>query len=168
MLHSLYTPKLPHHKSLPNLVISVEQGKLVEVTWQNETHNQLVFVEGLSLGCADCVLIFKTEKQLDEYFLGNRTSFELPLYFGRGTDFQKQVWTELTKINYGETISYKELAIRLSKPTAFRAVANANGKNPFSLIVPCHRVIASGGGLGGYTGGVAIKEVLLKHEQEFL
>lgn len=106
--------------------------------------------------------------QLDEYFNGERMVFELPLDLSHGTDFQIKVWQTLCQIPYGQTISYKALATMINKPTAHRACANANGKNLISLIIPCHRVIASDGTLGGYTGGVDIKEKLLALEQGYL
>ena len=102
-------------------------------------------------------------KQLDDYFAGRRTSFDLPLHM-RGTPFQKQVWRQLQKIPYGETISYAELARRVGKPGAARAVGSANGANPVAVIVPCHRVIAADGTLGGYGGGLSRKEKLLALE----
>lgn len=104
-----------------------------------------------------------SKKELFEYFNGKRNSFDIPLDL-RGTDFQKSVWKSLQKIPYGETISYKTLATRL-KSKAYRAVGSANGRNPLPIIIPCHRVIATGGGLGGYTGGLRIKKFLLSLEQ---
>lgn len=104
-----------------------------------------------------------TKNQLDEYFAGSRINFTIPLILD-GSDFQKKVWNILLKINYGITISYKEEAMLISKPKAYRAVANANGKNPISIITPCHRVIASNGTMGGYSGGVWRKEFLLNLE----
>lgn len=112
-------------------------------------------------------LLHKAVVQLDEYFAHQRQQFDIPLNLSWGTIFQRQVWQALQTIAYGQTISYKQLACQLDKPTAFRACANANGKNPMSLIIPCHRVIASDGRLGGYTGGVVIKKILLAHEQNF-
>lgn len=102
-------------------------------------------------------------KQLDEYFAGKRTSFDLPLQ-PKGTDFQLKAWVALTTIPYGETISYGEQAKRMDKPKAVRAVGGANGKNPFSIVVPCHRVIGANGTLTGYTGGMNRKEWLLSFE----
>ncbi|MEZ8826341.1 methylated-DNA--[protein]-cysteine S-methyltransferase [Vibrio amylolyticus] len=101
--------------------------------------------------------------QLDEYFASERTEFQLTLA-PQGTDFQQKVWHELCKIPYGESWSYKELAERLGKPTASRAVGMANGKNPISIIVPCHRVIGKSGKLTGYAGGLDAKKTLLKLE----
>lgn len=104
-----------------------------------------------------------TAKQLDEFFAGKRRAFDVPLLFA-GTDFQKAVWRELLKIPYGETISYGELARRLGRPEAVRAVANATGANAISIFVPCHRVIGSDRSLTGYAGGMEAKRKLLKLE----
>ena len=101
--------------------------------------------------------------QLSEYFKGKRKLFKLPLDI-EGTEFQKRVWKELEKIPYGETITYKELAIRLGDEKVIRAAASANGANPLSIIIPCHRVIGSDGSLIGYGGGLHIKEKLLALE----
>lgn len=103
--------------------------------------------------------------QLNEYFSGERNEFTVPINFKySGTKFQHKVWNELWKIPYGKTISYKELAVRCGGANYSRAVANANGKNPISIIVPCHRVISSDGTLGGYTGGLDKKSKLLTIE----
>ncbi len=102
-------------------------------------------------------------QQLDEYFDGGRKSFDLPLLMP-GSDFQKRVWCELIKIPFGETSSYLQLAERIGNKKAVRAVANANGANAISIIVPCHRIIGSNGELVGYAGGLATKEKLLKLE----
>lgn len=110
-------------------------------------------------------IFMETEKQLKEYFAGQRTDFELPLSFG-GTAFQRMVWEGLLGIPYGETVSYGRLADRLGRPTASRAVGLANGKNPISIIVPCHRVVGSNGDLTGYGGGIERKRQLLDFERE--
>jgi methylated-DNA-[protein]-cysteine S-methyltransferase len=102
--------------------------------------------------------------QLNEYFNKKRTTFEIPLQL-IGTPFQIKAWKELLNIPYGKTISYKEQATNTGNEKAFRAIANANGQNMISIIVPCHRVIASDGKLSGYTGGVEKKEFLLKLEK---
>lgn len=108
----------------------------------------------------------KVLSQLDEYFAGKRKTFDLPLNL-EGTDFQKKVWNELLKIPYGEVISYKELSNRVNgNPNASRAVGNANGKNPLAIIVPCHRVIAHNGSLGGYSLGLEMKKKLLTLEAQ--
>ena len=102
--------------------------------------------------------------QLREYFDGTRREFSLKLQF-LGTPFQRTVWKQLTHIPYGKTISYLELSEQLGDPKAVRAVASANGKNPFWVIVPCHRVVGSDGSLTGYAGGLHRKKWLLDHEQ---
>ncbi len=101
--------------------------------------------------------------QLQEYFAGTRTQFELRLA-AQGTDVQKDVWHALSLIPYGETRSYGEIARQLGKPKASRAIGSANGRNPISIIVPCHRVIGSDGSLTGFGGGIARKQWLLAHE----
>jgi methylated-DNA-[protein]-cysteine S-methyltransferase len=101
--------------------------------------------------------------QLDEYFSRKREAFTLPLDL-KGTEFQKKVWAELLNIPFGKTVSYKELSIRLGDVKAIRAVAAANGANPVSIIVPCHRVIGSDGSPTGYAGGLWRKQWLLEHE----
>ncbi|MEV7616320.1 methylated-DNA--[protein]-cysteine S-methyltransferase [Streptomyces sp. NPDC089799] len=102
-------------------------------------------------------------RQLEEYFAGRLTEFDLPLRL-EGTEFQRSVWAQLQRIPYGETWSYGELAERLGKPNASRAVGLANGKNPVGIIVPCHRVIGASGSMTGYGGGVERKERLLAFE----
>jgi len=103
-------------------------------------------------------------KQLKLYFEGKIKQFNLPLSVD-GTDFQNSVWHSLQKIPYGKTISYKELAKSINNPKAVRAVGTANGKNPFPIIIPCHRVINNGGGLGGFAYGLKMKQSLLNLEQ---
>jgi len=105
-----------------------------------------------------------TVEQLAEYFAGNRRTFDVPLRL-EGTPFQQRVWRELVQIAFGTTISYAELARRVGNPTASRAVGNANGRNPISIIVPCHRVIGADGKLTGYAGGVEQKRRLLEWER---
>jgi len=109
-------------------------------------------------------ILKKTKEQLDEYFIGNRREFDIPLLMV-GTDFQKSVWNALMKVPYGSTLTYLQLAKNLNNEKAVRAVASANGANSIGLIIPCHRIIESNGGLGGYGGGVAVKKRLLKLEQ---
>ena len=101
--------------------------------------------------------------QLKEYFEGNRTDFQFKMN-PKGTDFQMKVWDELLKIPFGKTASYQEVTNNLGDPKAIRAVANANGKNPLWIVVPCHRVIGSDGSLTGYAGGLWRKKWLLDHE----
>jgi len=108
----------------------------------------------------DCVY------QLRDYFEGERENFSLKLN-PKGTDFQKRVWKQLEKISFGKTISYLDLSKQLGDIKAIRAVANANGKNPLWIIVPCHRVIGSDGSLTGYAGGLSRKQWLLEHESPY-
>lgn len=102
--------------------------------------------------------------QLDEYFQGKRTVFSLPFKL-TGTPFQLAVWKELQNIPYGQTTSYKEIAQKINKPKAYRAVGMANNKNPLPIIIPCHRVIGSNGKLIGYAGGLNLKNYLLELEK---
>ena len=124
----------------------------VSVLDSEEKESQTIPVE-----LQDCAL------QLYEYFEGKRTSFSLKLN-PKGTDFQKLVWHELQKIPFGKTVTYLELSKRLGDVKAIRAIANANGKNPIWIIIPCHRVIGSDGSLIGYAGGLHRKQWLLDHE----
>jgi AraC family transcriptional regulator, regulatory protein of adaptative response / methylated-DNA-[protein]-cysteine methyltransferase len=112
---------------------------------------------------ASSELLDRTESQLRDFFAGSRQAFDLPIDLP-GSEFQERVWRELRRIPYGSTISYRELAARVGAPQAPRAVGRANGSNRLAVIVPCHRVIAAGGGLGGYGGGLAAKRWLLELE----
>lgn len=105
------------------------------------------------------------ELEVNEYLSGERKKFSFKVD-QPGTPFQKQVWRELLRIPYGKTISYGELAERVGKPKAYRAAGTANGKNQIAIVIPCHRVIASGGKLGGYGGGLWRKEWLLNLESK--
>jgi methylated-DNA-[protein]-cysteine S-methyltransferase len=109
----------------------------------------------------------KCVQQLDEYFRGTRREFSLDVIL-QGTAFQKNVWNQLMKIPFGETVSYKDIASSIGNTKAVRAVGNANGKNRIAIIIPCHRVIGSNGTLVGYASGVWRKEWLLKHERDVL
>ena len=112
----------------------------------------------------DAAPLRSAQRELEEYFAGERREFSLALA-PEGTPFQKRVWQALREIPYGETISYLELARRVGSPRGFRAVGQANGHNPISIIVPCHRVIAADGSLGGYGGGLERKRFLLALEK---
>lgn len=116
--------------------------------------------EVIPLELEDCV------HQLREYFEGKRMQFDLKIN-PEGTDFQKRVWTQLQSIPYGKTLSYLELSKQLGDVKAIRAVANANGKNPLWIVIPCHRVIGSDGSLTGYAGGLHRKQWLLAHESPY-
>lgn len=110
-------------------------------------------------------LLNRAAEQLAEYFDGKRKKFDVPLRC-EGTEFQTRVWRELSGIPYGKTVSYGEVARRINNPRAVRAVGGANGRNPFCIIVPCHRVISSDGKLGGYSGGLEMKKRLLDLERK--
>ncbi|MCV6606350.1 MAG: methylated-DNA--[protein]-cysteine S-methyltransferase [Porticoccaceae bacterium] len=110
-------------------------------------------------------LLAKTARQLGEYFAGERQVFDLPLN-PAGTDFQQRVWQQLLSVGFGDTTNYGSIASNLGKPTASRAVGAANGQNPISIIVPCHRIIGSSGKLTGYAGGLERKQWLLNHENK--
>ncbi len=109
------------------------------------------------------VKIQRVKKQFEEYFNGTRKTFDIPLS-PEGTEFQKKVWTELLNIPYGETTTYQQMANKLGDPKVIRAAASANGKNPISIVIPCHRVIGSDGSLTGYAGGLHRKKWLLELE----
>ena len=110
-------------------------------------------------------ILIETARQLGAYFAGTLTRFTVPLD-PQGTPFQRDVWTALVAIPFGETRSYAEIARAIGRPTAFRAVGAANGKNPISIIAPCHRVIGANGTLTGFAGGLAAKQFLLDHERQ--
>lgn len=111
-------------------------------------------------------LLAKTKKELDDYFAGKLRTFTTGIDLCEGSDFDRTVWNSLLTIPFGETRSYKWLAGAVGKPKAARAVGSANGRNPIAIIIPCHRVIASDGGLGGYSGGLDIKRLLLGMEEK--
>jgi len=112
-------------------------------------------------------IISDTVRQLQEYFLGTRKQFDIKFNLS-GTTFQNRVWRELSKIPFGRTVSYREIAKRIKNPKAVQAVGTANSKNPFCIIVPCHRVINANGLMGGYAGGLKMKQGLLLHEQRII
>ena len=112
----------------------------------------------------DAVLL-RAQTQLQEYFAGLRTEFDLPLDLSQGTVFQQEVWRALSSIPYAQTCSYAALAKKIGRPKAVRALGAANGRNPLSIIVPCHRVIAANGDLQGYAGGLSNKQYLLDLER---
>lgn len=117
------------------------------------------------IGTRDDHRLLTPRRQLTEYFTGDRREFDLSLA-ATGTEFQQSVWKALQQIPYGETASYKDIATWIGKPSAVRAVGLANGKNPLSIVVPCHRVIGANGKLVGYGGGVGAKGWLLDHERK--
>jgi methylated-DNA-[protein]-cysteine S-methyltransferase len=116
-----------------------------------------------ALGDRDDLAFEQARRELSEYFDGSRTEFEIELS-PAGTVFQQQVWNELRRIGFGQTATYREVAERIGRPTAVRAVGMANGRNPISIVVPCHRVLGTDGTLTGYAGGLEAKRWLLAHE----
>jgi methylated-DNA-[protein]-cysteine S-methyltransferase len=135
---------------------------LVAVLWQNDNPRRVRLNESRENERHE--ILVKAERQLSEYFAGKRNNFSVPLDM-RGTRFQKDVWEALRSIPFGETKSYGQLAKQLGNPGATRAVGAANGRNPLSIIVPCHRVIGSDGQLTGFAGGLNTKAHLLKLEE---
>ena len=134
---------------------------LIAVLWENETPNRVRLAELIEN--KQHPILLETQKQLSEYFEGQRKIFDLPLNF-EGTEFQQKVWQALLTIPFGETRSYKDIAEQIGNVKAVRAVGAANGKNPISIIAPCHRVVGANGKLVGFAGGLENKDVLLKLE----
>lgn len=147
-------------------LISTPIGKMIAKS-DEEVLTYLDFIdkESMQEGNSNHPILIRLEQELGEYFAKKRRSFTIPLS-PSGTAFQKGVWDTLLKIPYASTISYADEAKMFGNPKATRAVANANSKNPISILIPCHRVIASNGSLGGYSGGLWRKEFLLSHESE--
>ena len=115
----------------------------------------------------EVAIIKQCIKEIEEYFEGKRKSFDVNIIM-EGTDFQKKVWKELMNIPYGETCSYKDIAVRIGSPKASRAVGGANNKNKIPIIIPCHRVVGAKGSLVGYAGGINKKIILLENERNGL
>ena len=136
----------------------------LKITANTTELKAIVFVDDvLQQTAQDNTVTNLTKLQLKEYFAGTRQQFELPIA-AKGTDFQRQVWQQLNMIPYGKTSSYQEIARKINNPKAVRAVGSANGKNPLTIVVPCHRVIGSNGSLTGYAWGVSRKAQLLELE----
>ncbi|WLH11857.1 methylated-DNA--[protein]-cysteine S-methyltransferase [Pseudomonas hefeiensis] len=156
---------LPLYKTIPSpvgqLILVARDTKLAAILWENERLNRVRL--GPLEEHSQHPVLKETERQLMEYFAGQRRRFELELDFA-GTDFQVRVWQALLTIPFGETRSYRDIAIQIGQPTAVRAVGAANGRNPISIIAPCHRVIGTGGSLTGFAGGLAAKQFLLSLE----
>ncbi|MER6538016.1 methylated-DNA--[protein]-cysteine S-methyltransferase [Streptomyces sp. 900105755] len=142
------------------LTLVAEDGTLCGLYMENQRHRP----PEETFGARDDALFTKAEEQLTAYFAGELTEFTVELRLN-GTPFQRSVWEQLCLIPYGETRSYGELAAALGNPQASRAVGLANGRNPVSIIVPCHRVIGAGGSLTGYGGGLPRKQRLLDFER---
>lgn len=142
------------------LVLAASDEGLHGIEFQPSRHH-VARAEGWQEG--DAPVLRRTQEQLAEYFAGVRRAFDLPLA-PRGTPFQEAVWHALATIPYGETISYSQLAARVGRPAAVRAVGAANGRNPLPIVLPCHRVIGADGSLTGFGGGLPVKRFLLELE----
>lgn len=145
---------------LGSIILVEKKGELTNLYFNN-------FESLFDYNLEETILIREAKNQLFEYFRGERKNFELPLN-PLGTAFQKKVWNVLSTIPYGQTISYKDLAIKCGNSRAARAVGMANNKNPLPILIPCHRVIMQSGFLGGYSGGVEKKKILLNIEGIYL
>jgi methylated-DNA-[protein]-cysteine S-methyltransferase len=143
------------------IFLVASQNGLQGLLWVK--HDFAKLVNTLTGKSPEILILGKAESQIQEYFAGTRKKFEIELDL-QGTEFQKKVWTALQKIPYGSTCSYRDIAKKIRNDKAFRAVGTANGRNPISIIVPCHRVIAADGTLGGYAGGLPVKTQLLRLE----
>lgn len=144
------------------LTLVASDAGLVAILWEDDDPARVRLTEREKR--ADHPMLAQTAQQLAAYFAGSLQQFTVPLDF-RGTDFQKQVWAALCAIPFGETRSYGDVARAIGHPTASRAVGAANGRNPISIIAPCHRVVGTNGALTGFAGGVEVKRWLLDFEQ---
>lgn len=143
------------------LTLIASDGGLSAILWENDKPGRVTLTTEREE--PDHPVLVEAMRQLDEYFAGRRTQFALPFDID-GTPFQRDVWKALLTIPFGETRSYGEIATQIGRPTAVRAVGAANGKNPLSIIAPCHRVIGSTGKLTGFAGGLHVKARLLAME----
>lgn len=150
------------HSPVGRLQLVADEQALVAVLWECEKANRISLHQLVEN--QNNIILIETQKQLSEYFQGYRQRFDLPLKLN-GTAFQQQVWRALLNIPYGETRTYKEIALAIGNLKAVRAVGTAIGRNPISIIAPCHRVIGASGKLVGFAGGLENKERLLKIEQ---
>lgn len=140
------------------LTLVANGAMLAAILWEDDQPTRVRL--GVMHADEDNAILLEVEHQLKEYFAGRRTCFDIPLEF-TGTDFQKQVWSALLTIPFGETRSYRDIAEQIGNIKAVRAVGAANGRNPISIIAPCHRVIGASGDLTGFAGGLKAKEMLL-------
>jgi len=143
------------------LTLVATGGELAAILWANDRPGRVRLP--IESEDDDHPVLVETARQLEEYFAGRRTTFDLPLDF-EGTEFQRKVWHALLTIPFGETRSYLQIARQIGSPAAVRAVGAANGRNPVSIVAPCHRVIGSSGALTGFAGGLDTKAYLLSLE----
>jgi len=142
-----------------NLGIIEEDGFITDIFFESDVRNNLPQTE-------ESAPIKRAADQLNEYFAGKRSRFDLPV-LPSGTAFQKRVWDAVSAIPYGETRTYKEIAVQAGNPLAARAVGMANNRNPIAIVIPCHRVIGHNGSLVGYGGGLDLKAYLLELEKQY-
>jgi methylated-DNA-[protein]-cysteine S-methyltransferase len=151
-----------HYKMMDSpvgmLTLVAQASSLVAILWEDDQPTRVHL--GTMHADENHPILLETERQLKEYFAGKRFCFDIPLAFA-GTEFQKQVWMALLTIPFGETRSYRDIAAQIGNIKAVRAVGAANGRNPISIIAPCHRVIGASGDLTGFAGGLKAKELLL-------
>lgn len=157
MKHAYKTMKTP----VGELTLVASEHGLAAILWENDDPKRVPL--GETRRDDRHPVLVETERQLNDYFAGRRTRFEIQLA-AEGTAFQKDVWAALSSIPFGQTRSYAQIAQQIGRPKAVRAVGAANGRNPISIVVPCHRVIGSNGKLTGFAGGLEAKSVLLKLE----
>ena len=164
---------LRYHSPCGEMLLGAAGDRLCLCNWAQELHpgrveqRLRILLKAQFEECGHILpeVLQRTIRELDEYFRGERRDFDIPLLLA-GSDFQKRVWQQLPRIPYGQTASYGELAAAIGSPRSVRAVANANGANAISIILPCHRIIGSDGRLTGYGGGLRAKQFLLKLEQK--
>ena len=154
--------------TIGNLILGCFQNRLCMLDFRDRKTRSTIdkrIKQGLNADFIerDHGILQKTRQQIAEYLSGHRKQFDIPIWLV-GSDFQKQVWQQLLRLNYGQTASYLTLAKKINNEKAVRALASANGANALALIIPCHRIIQSNGGLGGYSGGLSVKKRLLEIE----
>jgi len=163
-MSELYAHKIIN-SPVGELKLVADDNHLLAVLWPNDNPRRVRFSINTEENKAHSVLL-EAEKQLNGYFQQERNSFSIPLRF-IGTPFQQAVWNALNQIPFGETRSYKQIAVQVNCPKGTQAVGGANGRNPLSIVVPCHRVIGTNGTLTGFAGGLEIKTYLLELESKF-
>lgn len=156
----LYRSLLP--SPIGSLTLVASDDGLIAILWPDEAPGRVRLANAVERD--DHPVLVACAEQLGEYFAGTRTHFDLPLA-PHGTAFQRDVWLALGDIPFGETRSYADIARAIGRPTATRAVGAANGRNPLSIVAPCHRVVGANGALTGFAGGLAAKRFLLDHER---
>jgi methylated-DNA-[protein]-cysteine S-methyltransferase len=161
MKFSESTVQTDYDSPLGRIILAASDDKLVGVWFDGQRHLPDTSAWPVA---ADHPVLQRAKTQLTDYFAGRRQSFDLPLEFGQGSGFQQAVWRALLNIPAGATLTYGALSAMLGKPAAVRAVGGAVGRNPLSIVVPCHRVLGAGGTLTGYAGGLERKSALLQLE----